>query len=275
MPGQSVRDGKLSVGGGDASGDYVREAPSAQLAIDLFKGEWSCALPAPYADCNAGTVPAFDDDPRVCWAAEALGGFKDARILELGPLEGAHTYQMQQRGAASVRAIESNRRAFLRCLIVKELLGLDRVRFDFGDFVAYLRQTTERFDLIFASGVLYHMENPLELLNLAATHTDRLFLWTHYYDEKILSARADLSHNFRGRRMQSHAGYRCEGHVRAYGEALGWSGFCGGPEAHSVWLERDDILGALKAYGFTKVVTGVDTPEHHSGPAFCVVAERA
>jgi hypothetical protein len=39
-------------------------------------------------------------------------------------------------------------------------------------------------------------------------------------------------------------------------------------------MQRDDILGALKAYGFSKVVAGVDTPDHHSGPAFCVVASK-
>ncbi len=35
-------------------------------------------------------------------------------ILELGPLEGAHTYQLR------ILAIEANAEAFLKCLVVKE-----------------------------------------------------------------------------------------------------------------------------------------------------------
>lgn len=41
---------------------------------------------------------------------------------------------------------------------------LDHVRFQLGDFVEYLRRTNERFDVALASGVLYQMQEPLELL---------------------------------------------------------------------------------------------------------------
>ena len=60
------------------------------------------------------------------------------RILELGPLEGAHTYQLEKLGAAEIVAIEANKEAFLKCLIIKELAQLERARFLLGDFVTYL-----------------------------------------------------------------------------------------------------------------------------------------
>ena len=50
-----------------------------------------------------------------------LAGFG---ILELGPLEGAHTYRLEQLGAERILAIEANVEAYLKCLIVKEILGL-------------------------------------------------------------------------------------------------------------------------------------------------------
>lgn len=269
-----TRTGTPALGLYNALGDYITEAPSPQHALDLFKNEWSCALPPPYDTCVAGAVPAFVDDSRVLWGEEALGGFTGAKILELGPLEGAHSYMMEHRGAASVKAIESNGRAFLRCLIVKELLDLKRVRFEFGDFMAYLKTSTDRYDLIFASGVLYHMSHPLVLLKEAADHADRLFVWTHYYDESVIAALPAIAANFKGLQPMSHAGFSCQGHLRQYGESLRWSGFCGGSEKHSVWMEKEDIIAALKAYGFTRVTTGHDTPDHHSGPAFCLVASK-
>jgi Protein of unknown function (DUF1698) len=82
-------------------------------------------------------------------------------VLELGPLEGAHTYRLQQLGAGRILAIESNVEAYLKCLIVKEALGMKRAEFMLGDFTLYLQECTERFDLVFCCGVLYHMQDPL------------------------------------------------------------------------------------------------------------------
>ena len=45
--------------------------------------------------------------------------------------------------------------------------------------------TTERFDLCWATGVLYHQVDPLALLRSIARVSDRVFVWTHFYDEMI------------------------------------------------------------------------------------------
>ena len=45
---------------------------------------------------------------------------------------------------ASITAIEANRRAYLKCLVMKETLGLTRTRFLLGDFVEYLRASPGR-----------------------------------------------------------------------------------------------------------------------------------
>src|SRR5205085_12295967 len=62
-------------------------------------------------------------------------------------------------------------------------LGLKRSEFLLGDFALYLQSCRERFDMVFASGVLYHMEDPLALIRDIARVTDRCFIWTHYFDE--------------------------------------------------------------------------------------------
>jgi len=48
---------------------------------------------------------------------------KGKKVLELGPLEGAHTYMLEKAGG-DVLSIEGNHGAYIRCLIVKNFYGL-------------------------------------------------------------------------------------------------------------------------------------------------------
>src|SRR4028119_931287 len=96
---------------------YVKSAPSPQHALDIFKGEWASLLPPPYDQYQAGKIPLFHDG-RAYWALNEMGGCQGQRVLELGPLEGGHSYVLEQHGAGSVTSIEANTRAYLKCLIV-------------------------------------------------------------------------------------------------------------------------------------------------------------
>jgi hypothetical protein len=250
--------------------EYVTSAPSPQNAIDIFKAEWSSLLPPPL---QGGAIPLFAD-ARVAWAATQLGGFAGQRVLELGPLEAGHTFMLQQMGAASITAIEANTRAFLKCLIVKEVLGLQRARFLCGDFVEYLRAGSERFDACLASGVLYHMRNPVELLALLAATTDRVFIWTHYYDHEIISRNSHLKPKFPGATEATVAGYQHRLYRQEYQAALNWQGYCGGAAEHSHWLEKEAIIGALHHFGFTDVRFAFEHPEHPNGPSLALTATK-
>ena len=94
-------------------------------------------------------------------------------------------------------AIEANRRAFLKCLCIKEVLGLERVDFRLGDFVAYLKNSkNDNYDVVLASGILYHMQQPIEVLDLIASLTNKIFLWTHYYDEEQVRSNKEIQQRF-------------------------------------------------------------------------------
>ena len=103
-------------------------------------------LPEPLASLHAGLLPVFED-VRIEWAVPQHGGVGGKRVLELGPLDGAHTYMLERFDSAEVVAVEANTHAYLRCLIVKELLEIRRARFLLGDFVEYLRATRDKFDV--------------------------------------------------------------------------------------------------------------------------------
>lgn len=253
---------------------YVTSAPSPQNVLDIFKGDWSSKLPGELADLRAGSLPLFEDG-RIEWFVDQLGGVQGKTVLELGPLEAGHSYMLERLGAASIVAIEANTRAFLRCLIVKELLGLERVRFLCGDFREYLRANQARFDVCLASGVLYHMTNPVELIALLAQTSDQVCMWTHYYDHEIMSNNPDLAQVFPSSEPAEYAGFQHTLHYRIYPKAgLGWGGFCGGDKPFSCWLSREDILNSLEYFGFNEIRVAHDNLEHRSGPNFFLIAFR-
>lgn len=253
---------------------YVLAEPTDQNIVDIFANEWSSRFPASSDLVTRPGAAGLFEDERVLWAQEKLGSFEGRQILELGPLEGGHSYMFQQAGAERVIAIEANTRAFLKCLCVKEIFDLDRVEFKLGDFMSYLEKADLSYDMVFASGVLYHMEDPLLLLDLMSRVSDRLFLWTHYYDAEPLLSREDYANKFEPVQTAEHQGFRYEYSTQSYQHALDWSGFCGGPKTVSKWLTRESIEGALRHLGYTSLHVAFDERDHPNGPSFAICAVR-
>lgn len=237
-------------------------APTAQAAIDLFQGRWTSDVAQVVPGVVSGTTGLFDD-PRVGFAVKAFAGaegdLRGQRVLELGPLEAAHTLQLERLGAEVV-AVEGNTEAFLKCLIIKELTRLSRAQFLYGDFVRYLRGIGgERFDLIFCCGVLYHLPDPIELIEAMAARTRRVFVWTHYHsEERDTGAVAESA----GRGGERYTYYRRENVDRR--SHVYW----GGGQAKSTLMSRGDILRAFERHGFTHSEIHQEEPDHPGGPCF-------
>jgi hypothetical protein len=253
--------------------NYVSSAPSPQNALDIFRGQWSSRLPPPYESLIAGDTALFED-PRVTWACDKLGGVQEKSILELGPLEGGHSYMLEKAGARSVLSLEGNTNAFLRCLVTKEILGLHRVRFLCGDFRPFLSSCQERFDMIFACGVLYHMLDPIQLLFDISRLTGQLFLWTHYFDSNLIAQHEGIRNRFGPSEQLEFRGLIYEQHRYSYEDSLNWPGFCGGTASSCAWLTRNSILAALVYFGFRVLEISFEDQGHPRGPSFAVVATK-
>lgn len=258
-------------------GQHITALPDPQNALDILQGEWRSKLPAPLTHLQAGDLALFEDN-RIMWLIERIGGVDGLSVLELGPLEGAHTYMLEAAGAAQITAIEANTTAYLKCLIVKELLGMTRASFLCGDFMGYLRaETAANFDLGVASGVLYHMQNPAELLTLLANHCNRhLFLWTHYYDESLIARNPAAA---RKTKQKTATTYTYEGFEHTlyryeYQEGRYMLGFSGAGTAYTNWMSRTDIIRCLNYVGFGQIQTAFEEPNHKHGPAFALIASR-
>ena len=255
----------------DILDSYLTSEPSNQNILDLFKNEWTSHLPAEHnLTMTPGTSGLFED-PRIEWASSLLGPFKNTNILELGPLEGGHSYMLSSLGA-NVTAIESNTRAFLKCLCIKEILKLSSIQFRLGDFREFLKSTTDRYDIVIASGVLYHMTEPVELIKNVSKVADKVFLWTHYYDADVLNANSFLKTKYSATGTYTYDGIEYDYATQEYLDALDWSGFCGGSKPTSRWLTKNSILQALTHYGFSRIEISFDEPLHPNGPAFGICA---
>jgi hypothetical protein len=249
---------------------FATAAPSPQTAVDAVSIAWASRLPLP--GVTAGQVELFDD-ARVKWAIDTLGGVDGARCLELGPLEGGHSYMLEKAGAEAIVAVEANRDAYLKCLIVKELLSLRRCSFLCGDVVEYLKATEERFDACWCAGILYHMVEPVQLIELVSLRASRLYMWTHYYDAAKLPEQR-RGHPFANGQVSEsiHRGYRHRLHRHEYGAATWLRGFWGGTRSYSNWMTLEDILGALEHFGWGEVRSEME--DHENGPAVRLVAVR-
>jgi hypothetical protein len=268
----AIKDRALRIVGLDLKAEYITTSPSDQNALDLFKGEWASRLPAPFENLSAGDADLFHDN-RIVWLGERLNNIESMHVFECGPLEGAHTYMLEKMGAASILSVEASTHAFLRCLVLKELLQLKKSQFMLGDFVSYMRDA-KRYDLVLACGVLYHLVNPVEAIALMSKVTDQLYLWTHYYDEDKIKARGILAHHFGSSSPAEHDGFKHLLHRQNYQSRLGNPGFMGGSERYSHWLSRDDLIGALNFFGFNDVEVQFDITDSPAGPNISLLARR-
>lgn len=254
--------------------EYVDAMPHPQAALDLVAG-WNHELP-PEAGATTGSSIVLWADGRIEWCLEQFGDLKGCRVLELGPLEGSHTYMLHKRQPSAIDAIEANKLAFLRCLIVKNLLDLRGARFLLGDFQKWLEASGQRYDLIVASGVLYHLADPVRLLASASACTDAIYIWTHYFDTEQMPIEDTRRGAFSGEvTVRPFRGIDVRLHHRSYHGAWRDKAFCGGGHDDHTWMEKDQIIEVLKVLGFADIRVAHDTNVHPAGPNLSIFARRA
>lgn len=251
--------------------NFFDSAPSNQNAIDIFEGQWSSYFPKSFAANTGGSAGLFEDE-RLHWAEEHLGKFSNQNILELGPLEGGHSYMLETMGASNIDAIEANSEAYLRCLVSKEICQLKRVNYKLGDFRKHLESNTTLYDAAIACGVLYHQRNPIDLIRLLAENCRSLFIWSHYYEAEAVQKIDHLKDKFAHSEKTSCGGFDHTLHHYEYGKALEWNGFCGADYSSACWLSEDDMLNALKHFGFT--VSAKKYESNPNGPAIWITCKK-
>lgn len=243
---------------------FVLERPSPQHAVDIFKGEWGSKIPL--EGLVSGASPLFEDE-RV---TKLLGteAIENKDVLELGPLEGAHSCMLEKLGARSIYAVEANARAYLKCLVTKEIMGLQRTHFLLGDVFGHMLSDPKEYDLLLAIGIVYHLRDPHKLFELASPRVKaggRLLLWTHYWAPSVADCAALNGRFTTVRDIQLPDGSKTTLHRHEYGSSIFGNRFFGGNAPYSEWMTRDGLLQAARANGFRVEIE--EDLQHSHGPS--------
>jgi len=184
-----------------------------------------------------------------------LQHFSDAStILELGSLEGGHTFALAQHPhIRRVLAIEGRESNMHKAQFVQQLLDVNKVEFMSADLEKTDLTRLGQFDAIFCVGLLYHLPNPWSLIEQMSQVSKNLFIWTHYADP----AQADkVVNGYRGMLYQ-------EGGIV---DSLS------GMSASSFWPTLEALTQMLNHHGFTAINIIEDNALHPHGPAITLTA---
>lgn len=180
-------------------------------------------------------------------------------ILELGPCEGYFTVQLA-RLCQHLLSLELRPKNIICTLIRLFLHDIHHVELRLQD-VRDLDEGLGRFDLLFHSGVLYHLENPVEHLFRIRNLSDRMYLETHYLSEDDPRfQRADIHHNG-----------KC--YKAGQWQEMDLEDIWAGAQPLSRILYLDSLLEALQDIGFedVKIIDQADLP---FAPRARLLAER-
>ena len=229
-----------------------RLLPFTAHMIELEPGVWSME---------------HGDDPMASIRTEAVlehaGGLGGKRVIDLGCLEGGYAAAFARHGAAEAVGVEARRLNFERCELVRSSLGLENLRFERADVREVSAASHGRFDVVFAAGILYHLDDPFALVETIAGMCDGIAVIDTHVAE-------DHSGHCPERTVRSHRGRDYEGGILFEYEAGAaqrqiesslWASY-GNPS--SFWLRKEDLVSLLGELGFASV-TQVPTPR----PYFC------
>lgn len=178
------------------------------------------------------------------------------RVLEFGPLEGGHTLALARAGAGEIVAVEGRPDNHGRCLLIKDLFGLDNVTFQLGDIRDVTHDSHGAFDVAIALGVLYHLPDPDRLLGQLVEIAPLTLLWTHVADEghpeKAPEGKLDSQYGtFRGKVLAEDTTHALSAMDRDI-----------------IWLYRQDLFDLIQAVGFRECRILKEWPANSSpGPS--------
>jgi SAM-dependent methyltransferase len=177
-------------------------------------------------------------------------------ILELGALEGAHSFILAQHpGVKRVVALEGREANLRKARFVQELLQIGNVEFAQANLEHADLRGFGNFDAIFCCGLLYHLPEPRKLIEQCPSIAPLLFIWTQYAAENEAD---DVGRGLRG---------------KIYVEG-GADEPLSGMSATATWLTLDSIRAVLAASGYESVEIIHDDPGHANGPAVTIGARR-
>ena len=179
---------------------------------------------------------------------------QSATILELGALEGAHSFPLAQHpGVTRVVAVEGREANLRKARFVQELLQIGNVEFVRANLEEAELTAFGKFAAVFCCGLLYHLPEPWKLLAQLPAVAPLLFIWTQYCADN--EAR-DVGNGLRGKT-----------HIEGGADEP-----LSGMSPTATWLTLDSLCDLLRASGYKTIELIHDDPAHANGPAVTIGA---
>ena len=260
---------------------FVSGTATPAQAVNAFGHQWVSRL-HDMAGVEQGIAELYKDT-RVHWLLERPElGLEPGRttILDLGTLEGAHAIGLAE-GGARVVGLEAHTTAWLRALVLSEVRGeregVVRPKLVLGEATSYLKEAARReqaADMVFASGLLYHLTDPFDFIAACRAVSPLLFVWTHYFDEAWFLERAPEMLDRFGPPITAPgpAGAELTGRRHGYLDRDASNSFYGGSDDHSLWLTKDGLEAALVAAGYPVIEECFLNLDHPNGPSIGYIA---
>jgi SAM-dependent methyltransferase len=238
--------------------DWTREKI---LEVRDLLSPWNHNIALPHGVYTAACddyYPAHREIMRV--VRQRLGrDFNGRRIADIGCLEGYFSIECALQGA-EVLGIDGKLLNVRKCDFVRSVLGVERATFVLGDAMKVTPESSGRFDVVLALGLLYHLENPYTFLTNMARLCDGFavidtHIALHDQPESIKGGwRPDLSEmrtfTFGGRSYEGRL-FR-EFPTGTARDAKDLSPTTSLENELSVWLTEDSLIRMLHDVGFSR-----------------------
>ena len=220
--------------------------PFTAQRIELSPGVW--------------TAPEWGDDPLQAQTTRIVvdragGSLAGKRVLDVGCLEGGYTITFARLGAREAVGIDVRDSNLQRCRFLQEQLRVPNVRFLKHDAKTISPETLGLFDIVYASGILYHLDDPVDFLRRTSEITaDFLLLDTHVADPHAWGhACSDrlTSRSIGDRTYVGRVAYDCPADLTPEQvDRLTWASY---GNSTSFWLTEESLVHALWDVGFPYV----------------------
>jgi SAM-dependent methyltransferase len=180
-----------------------------------------------------------------------------AAILEMGSLEGGHTFNLARMpGVKKVVALEGRDYNIRKSEFVRGLLKVPNVEFHLADLEKEKLEKYGAFDVCFSLGLLYHLPEPWIHLSEISKVTKNIFLWTHYADPAKINGQRN-------------------GYPGWIYQEYGFQDPLSGLSDTSYWPSLDGLKKMLADAGFPNIEIIEDNFGHKDGPAVTLSAKAS
>lgn len=182
------------------------------------------------------------------------GDKRQIHLVDLACLEGGYATEFARQGFETL-GIEVRKSNFQNCLYVKDHVSLPNLNF-VNDNVWNLEKRGIVFDVIFCSGILYHLAKPKAFIEMMSRCCRKLIVInTHFATDNKCRAhqlsRLTENEGLPGRWYYEHPGVD----TQAVLEGMKWASW---ENSSSFWVKREFLIQAIKDAGFDLVFEQYD-----------------